>query len=439
MEQQSELSEHAQDGSARRSPDSPFLRHHPSFGRGLLICMALLVLAVLVGFPGSQVEATAKTRVGFIVPMDGEPLKEAESLIAGFETFLKENKVSSIEILRRTSGKDNKDALTALAELVMNQEVEFLVSPPTFAGAEKCVHGTPPGKAILFVTNPAVRLVSGEMCFPSAFRVRANSYQAARPVAPWSLEHLGRKVFITGTNDTEGNEEADFFAYGFEKSGGMFVDRKMVPALEGDLQPLLNSINQSKADFVFAAFRGESAKRFIKAFRGATPPTKKPVVGPEGLISYPKPITEMSQAGLGVKSLGTLKNAEEFANRVKKSTGKEVSNAVRAAEGFEIASIVQEAASKGPKDKGNMDEMIRFVEKLEITGPRGKISFDKNHEPILPVFVQEWQSKVGALRQEILKELGPSRSLDFGCGRVGFPEKIVPGQEDEKTEKKPTG
>ncbi|MDQ7781812.1 MAG: ABC transporter substrate-binding protein [Desulfomonilaceae bacterium] len=379
-----------------------------------------------------EAHAQFKILVGFIVPEDTAFAAEAESLIAGFELFLMENKVSSVEILKKSAGSNGKETLTGLAELVMKHEVRFLVSPPTLSGSEKCIHGIPPGKVVLFVTNPAVRLVSGEMCIPGAFRLGANTYQSARPLAPWSLTNLGRKVFITGVDDSQGNEQADFFAYGFERAGGQFADREMVRTDGKDTEPLLNSIRKSNADFVFASFRGGTAEAFLKAVQSASPGLGKPVVGPESLTCYPEPLTSMGDAGFGVKTLGTLRDAAAFARKVEKHTGTRVTNAVRAAEGYDTASIVFKAAESGNAANGETENLIKFIEQTEIDGPRGKIRFDKNHEPILDMFVQQWESGKRGPRQRIVQELGTVPSLDFGCGRVGFPKKTDLELQDEK-------
>ncbi|MFH1116610.1 MAG: ABC transporter substrate-binding protein [Pseudomonadota bacterium] len=414
----------------RGSRKNPFLESAAVTRRAFLIAAGTVAGSLM--FKRSVAHGKTKTLVGFIVPQESQHASETESLIAGFELFLKEKNVSSMEVLRKTAGEGDKDIAAAVAEMIMKHEVRFLVSPPTFKGSEKCVHGVPPGKLVLFVTNPAVRLVSGEMCIPGAFRLSPNTYQSARPLAPWALTNLGRKVYITGRDDAQGNEEADFFAYGFEKAGGKFVDRRQAAADGRDLESIVDAIGQSDADFVFASFRGEMAKTFLTSIRTAASGQAKPVVGPECLTSYPSPLKDMGAPGLGVKSLGTVKDPVAFTKRVKGKTGKRVGNAVRAAEGYDIASVVFEATKTQDAAQGETDNLIKSIEKMEIRGPRGKIVFDKNHEPILDVFVRQWASRGGALRQEIVQELGTAASRDFGCGRVGFPKKTDLELQDEK-------
>jgi hypothetical protein len=69
---------------------------------------------------------------------------------------------------------------------------------------------------------------------------------------------------------------------------------------------------------------------------------------------------------------------------------------------------------------------------MEINGPRGQVRFDKNHEPVFEMSVQEWQRSGQSFKQEILAGLGTCQTPDFGCGRIGFPRKPESEVPDEE-------
>ncbi len=225
------------------------------------------------GFSILHAEEKQRLRVGLILPDQGPFAGEAKSLLGGFELFLKEKETSAsnIEILKRDPGPEDAKTVDAVADLVMNKRVHVLIGPPSLAGSEKVIHGLATGNTLLFVTNPSVRLVAGELCLPGGFRIGNNCYQASHPLAAWALKNIGKKAFVTGDDDETGNEEADFFAYGFERSGGAFTDRIMIPGRSGKIKDVLDAIAKSKPDFVFASFRHEQAVAFLKAYKSATP------------------------------------------------------------------------------------------------------------------------------------------------------------------------
>jgi ABC-type branched-subunit amino acid transport system substrate-binding protein len=351
--------------------------------------------------------------------------------MAGFEYYMMEKGVDAppLDILKRDSGPNDEKTLEALADLIMNKNVQFLIGPPSLAGSEKAVHAVVGSNIILFVTNPSVRLVGGELCFPGSFRLCGNNYQSAQPLAPWALTKFGPKAFITGDDDTQGNEEADYFAYGFEKAGGSFGDRLMVEAGSHKFDKVLDAITKTAADFVFAAFRKDSAVEFLKAARTASPPLGQSIIGPESLTAYPGAPSAGRNAA-GVATLTAMVDPVEFAGSIKQKTGRSISFVSSAAEGYDLAGIILLALREaGLRDK-DVSKTIRVIEAIDMQGPRGRIQFDKNHEPILEVMVQEWETGETNPTRKVLEKLGPCRTPDFGCGRVGFPKR----PESEKRE-----
>lgn len=400
--------------------------------REFLIGAGASIAILMSGLPQARAKTSPALKVGLILPEGGASADEAESLAAGFDLFWKEHGSPAPEILRRDSGPNDEKTLEALTDLAVNNEVRFLIGPPTLEGSEKVIHGLTAGKAILFVTNPCVRLVAGELCTSASFRLCPNTWQSSQPLAAWALKNLGRRVFITGVDDPQGNEEADFFAYGFDRAGGSFGDRVMAAPKGADMAVVLSAAAKAKPDFVFASFRQQSAQDFVKAWTGVSSEKPVPVIGPDGLTAFPHTLQGLGSAGSGVKTLTTIKKAAEIEDRLKKQLGREVPYVGRAAEGYDIGQVIARAMKDESAGKGDVSEIAKVIEGMEITGPRGKIRFDKNHEPILEAMVQEWEASGGTLSQKIVADLGSCKSPDFGCGKVGFPKRPGPEIKDEE-------
>jgi hypothetical protein len=69
---------------------------------------------------------------------------------------------------------------------------------------------------------------------------------------------------------------------------------------------------------------------------------------------------------------------------------------------------------------------------MTIDGPRGKFTFDKNHEPVLEMLVQEWQFSGQTAHRKMVENIGPVKTPDLGCGRIGFPRKPESEIKDEE-------
>lgn len=418
-----------QHNSAHQSPDaerngSQFLSETCRISRrDFVIGLGISLTALVLGIDRACASEKSQVKVGFILPEQGPLASDAKSLLAGFDCYLKETGSRPFEVLKKDSGQDDEKTLEALTGVLVNQKVDFLVGPPSFGGSEKAIHGLLGASTVLFITNPSVRLMAGEMCLPCAFRLGPNTYQSAAPLAPWGVRNIGLKAFITGEDDIQGNEEADFFAYAFERVGGSFTDRIMINSASPKMKAVVDGIEAAKPDFVFAAVRQKSASAFLKALRTGSSESKRPIIGPESLTGFPSVLSASGKAATGVKTLSCLKNPRDFVGRIKRQTGLEVSSAERAAEGYDIAQTIFQAVKNGPNDANDPTRLIKFIEDLTLEGPRGTIKFDKNHEPILDMVIQQWQAVDKSFENKVVQELGPCRSLDFGCGQVGFPRK----------------
>jgi branched-chain amino acid transport system substrate-binding protein len=381
--------------------------------------------------PARAADATA-VKVGFILPERGPGAPDAKALMAGFDFFFKESGLDKppIEVVKKDPGQNDEKVVECLTELVSSKDVRFLVGPMSLKGAEQTIGGVRNENIIFFVTNPSIRLVSGEMCLTSSFRISANTYQCGQPLGAWAVKNQGTKVFITGDNDPEGNEKADFFANGFEKAGGAFADRLM--ADPAGIKGVLSAISKSDANVVFAAFRGETAVAFLKEFRKFSPALKQHLIGPETLTSFPQNIVSLKNAAARTKTLTSVKNPTELVRNIKTKLRIDVANAERAAQGYDIAAIIAKAIGTSPEGFDDLAKIVRTIEEMEIEGPRGKIRFDKNHEPVLDLMVQEWETAGSNYKHKILENLGPCQTPDFGCGRVGFPKRPDADIKDEE-------
>jgi ABC-type branched-subunit amino acid transport system substrate-binding protein len=422
--------------------------------RGFLAGTVATVL--MGGWNPARAEDIARTPVGIILPEDGPFAADAKSLMAGFELYVKEKAATApkLDVVTMDPGRDDGKILEVIADLVMKQKVPFLVAPPSLEGTEKAIHALSGEKVVTFITNPHLRFVSGERCSSTMFRLRANSFQAAQPLAPWALKNVGLKAFITGDDVSVKNEEADAFAYGIERFGGVFVDRIMIRPESDDLDTVLTAIEKSSADFVFAAVSDDNVPRFIDAYR-AKSGIRQPLLGPDSLTGFPQTVEALGKRCAGIRTLGCVKDPQGLVKRIRETLRRDVSDVTRAAEGYDIAAAVCQAIAGIPGESDPV-KYAQFIEKAEIDGPRGKIRFDANHDPLMEVLVQEWVPegigkdkdkgkekakskekakgkdhaihKAKGFKRTIVAELGVCHSLDFGCGRVGFPK----GPDSEK-------
>jgi hypothetical protein len=107
-------------------------------------------------------------------------------------------------------------------------------------------------------------------------------------------------------------------------------------------------------------------------------------------------------------------------------------SAARAAQGYDIGTIARHLGQQVDLWSTDFPKVISSLESLDIQGPRGRITFDANHEIVVNMMVQQWNFGGSGPSREVVAKLEPSRTPDFGCGRIGFPKKLEIDRPDEE-------
>lgn len=402
--------------------------------REFLASAGITAAAALTGVSVAFAQEKNPVKVGFLLPDQGPFAQECQSLLSGFKLLLQERKADAphLEIVKKDPGPNDESALEALAELIAIRDLQFIVAPPSLKGTEQILHGVAGASKIVFVTNPIVRFVAGEMCLPTAFRIRSNTYQCGYSLSTWALKNIGVKAFLCGSDETEANEVTDFFANGFERTGGTFVDRIMLPPESQDFGSILEAVKASDANLLFAAFAGNSAAAFMKAVATASPALKQAVIGPESLTAFPQVVDQMKGTTFSARTGTSVKDPHEFARILKEKAKEQVADVARAAEGYDLAQVIFTATRGDQSADKDIHQLANSITEMTIDGPRGKFTFDKNHEPVLEMLVQEWQFSGQTAHRKVVENIGPVKTPDLGCGRIGFPRKPESEIKDEE-------
>jgi branched-chain amino acid transport system substrate-binding protein len=394
------------------------------FTRRQFIVSGILTSALLFSKPLAwSGSAEERIKIGFIYPESGESEIEAKSLMVGFDLFFGEKGSCPVDIFRKPFGGDIDELEKTVDEWINAKNVRFIALLADLEISEKIIKKCSGAKVALFISNRSVKLAAGEYCQPNMFRVCANNYVSSEPLAPWAVQNVGSTVFITGDDDLNGNEKADFFAFGFERAGGAFADRAMSDGSLTSIQSIISSIKNSNADFVFAAFKNESAKLFLNTVKSKDSSVGKAVIGPETLTSFPRKIDPKAVNFLGVPTLTNVLNQESLRQKVTSVFGEMELWVSRAAEGYDLAKIVDNSAHENFLNIEDFETLLQFIANCKFHGLRGDFKFDKNHDAIVDSWVTTIEQKSGELFQNVVVSLGPTASLDFGCGKVGYPNR----------------
>lgn len=403
------------------------------FSRREFLISALLSSALfLTGSAAWADKPEERTRIGFIYPDSGKMEVDAKSFMAGFDLSFDRENHRPVDVLRKSYKANTDEMEGALDEWIREGKVLFVVLFGDVEGSEKAIKTCAQAKSLLFVTNRSVKLVSGEVCGPNVFRVSPNNYVLSEPLAPWAVQNVGTKVFVTGSDDIDSNEQCDFFAFGFERAGGGFADRLMWDGSPESMTSILATIRNSEADFIFACFGDQDAGNFLKAFNCEDPKSRKKVIGPGTLTSLAVKDNFGVDTILNIPTLTNVINPVSIMSRVRRVSGAGGFSVDRVSEGYNLGQIVNTLAKDSLLKMEDFDSLAKFVLSSKYDGLNGTFTFDKNHDVIADSWVAKWEIKSGGLSQKVVAALGASASLDFGCGKVGFPNRHDSGSSDDE-------
>lgn len=363
---------------------------------------------------------------GFLIPKNGDGVDE-KSLIAGFSLFFREKSVNpSSRYIEKYYDNSEESLLASLAELMKTPGLKAVIAPNEIRGTQQVIDATAASDLLVFVTHPSVRFISGELCRPNIFRATANTYVSSQPLARWAFLNLGHKVFIVNEDSEVANEQGDFFALGMEKIGGSFGDRYIIRKDAPAYEDIFERIREVKPDFVFAALSNDSASAFVKAFQDFGTMSKIPLIGSESLTAYPLPLKSIGDKAVGVRTLSSIKNPVNLANDLKGELPGAI-NLEMVAQGYDIANLIFSCIQKGVFTGGHDQKPHECIMKQSVEGLRGLLRFDANGEAIVPMAVVHWETDPATGFKRIIDEQPePFRSIDFGCGGVGFPDRPEP-------------
>jgi hypothetical protein len=151
--------------------------------------------------------------------------------------------------------------------------------------------------------------------------------------------------------------------------------------------------------------------------------TRKTIVGPEIFTLFNKMDQAVEETVTGVPTLTNIANVESLRSKISSKSDSMALSISRVAEGYDLAGIIDSLFNGGASGTPDFETLIKAVSNSKINGMRGEFRFDKNHDAVVDSWVVSCAKDSKELRRKIFASLGASVSLDFGCGKVGYPSR----------------
>jgi len=360
---------------------------------------ATIAAAALCAAPLSHGQAQGKLKVGLMLPYTGTYASLGNAIENGFRLYVTEQggKLAGreIEFFKVDDESDPSKATDNVNKLIKRDGVDVIVGTVHSGVAMAMARAAKESGTLLIVPNAGADAVTGAMCSPNIFRSSFSNWQSAYAAGD-VVAKQGKKKAVTITwKYAAGDEMANAFKEGFEKSGGQVVKQLNLPFPGVEFQALLTDIAAQKPDAVFAFFAGGGAVKFVKDYAAAGLNKNISLYGPGFLTDGT--LEAQGDAAQGIFTTlhyaDSLNTPRDNAFRLAYAKTYKQQPDVYAVQGYDAGQILSVGLNAVKGDVSKKAEFAAAVEKATIDSPRGAFTLSKAHNPVQNIYLRKVDGK----------------------------------------------
>jgi branched-chain amino acid transport system substrate-binding protein len=232
----------------------------------VLMPVAAMALAAAMGAANAD-----EIRIGVIASFSGPYSNWGKHIQQASDLFLAQQNgkagAHTVKLIYRDVGGNNPARARQLAEeLVVRDKVQYLAglefTPTALAVADVATQAKIP----TVINNSGTSGILARS--PYLLRAGYTQWMVATPLAKWSAEQGGRKVFLAAADYAPGLDAIAAFRNAFTAAGGSVAGELKIPLNTTDFSPYMQKIKEAKPQYLYMFMPvGPSAVSFIKAFR----------------------------------------------------------------------------------------------------------------------------------------------------------------------------
>ncbi len=375
--------------------------------------------------PATQASPVAATRsyvpdkpvkVGILVPQSGVYASSGAAQVNGMKLALKEYEAKGwkFEVIVEDEKADPNTALRALQKLIERDQVNFIFGPYASNVPDALRDPAHDAKMIMSTSQAGVRGITGARCSKYIFRSTPTNYSQAAGFGPWLAKNVGKKAYVLTADYAAGTELADAIVGGFQENGGQVVAYAKAPLSTTDFAPYMGPILEAKPDFVTGFFGGQNGIDLVKAFQQFGVKDKVKICYSGYMTSNDLIDTEGAQATEGIieyldfsESL-ELPEYKQWAAQFMAAYPDTKRINVYNVHGYEAGKVVL----AGVEQAGSLesDKIVAAMEKLDLSGPVGRIRFNEAHQTPVTMYVTQVKDMKHVVLASIPNQEDPNKS-----------------------------
>jgi branched-chain amino acid transport system substrate-binding protein len=238
----------------------------------MIIRVLTMLLAGLLALPLAA-EAQKTIKVGMPMPLSGPPALFGEPASKGAQMYVDEINAKGgvlgrkIELVIRDSKADANEAVRVAREMILKDNVDFLVGTLTSAEGPAVSVVAKENKIVFIAPIPKTdQLTAPDKLHPYVFRVSANTTMEGRSAAEIVAKWPAKRIATISPDYAYGQDVTKSFVEHLKKIAPQMeiVDQQWPKLGEADYTPFINAQMAKKPDAVFSSLWGGHFLTFAK-------------------------------------------------------------------------------------------------------------------------------------------------------------------------------
>jgi len=367
------------------------------------------------GLINNPVSGKNLLKIGVLLPASNIYPAMSENLIAGINLYFDQigNQTAGHEIVllpapigfgprsalsraRSLIELENADIVTGIVDMSVNQDLGQLFRD------QRC---------FLIANQLGANLIDPEDINPFVVHNSLDIWKANWVLGQWAARNIGKKAFVVSSFYESGYEALYAFNLGYEQAGGEVVQTMVshLPTDDKNLRSVLQSIDKSKSDLVFAAYSGEEAVEFVQAYHQTRLDHQLPLLGSPFMVDEIQ-LSHLGSAALGIKSCFpwsaslNQKVNRIFYNKFKQKYGSLPDSF--AVLGFETAQLIANAVDGVQGDLQNTKAFRNHLINSKLISPRGRLKHNVTNQSISsPFYLREVRTHGVSFKNDIFETI----------------------------------
>ncbi|AMB95029.1 ABC transporter substrate-binding protein [Aerococcus urinae] len=302
-----------------------------------------------------------------------------------------------VEYVSADNKSDNAESTSQATRLVEQEGVNVLVGSDTTGNCEAQIPVAQQFKVPMVApaaTGNGLTLDDSGNLYDYVFRTCFEDAYQSKELGKYAAQKGWKKVAVLKDNSSDyGQNVANDFKASFEEHGGQVVGEESYTSGDTDFKALLTNLKQNSPDVVFIAGYYQEGGLIIKQLREMG--VNAAVLGPDGFgnqklidLAGPENAHDVFFVTHFSHNEDSPENVKEFIKKYEDAYGTSPDHF--AALAYDATNLIAQAMEKaGSTDSEAVQKAL--AETKDFQGVTGKFSFDKDHNPVKEVFVQELQ------------------------------------------------